>query len=76
MGSGTGVRQERQEVSSTDSPRVKGSIPVRGSFLFAEIIWSNTILADLPELSTLGKTRIYFFWFTLFPLTSEDVNVV
>ena len=30
MGSNTGVRHERQEVSSTDSPRVEGSSPVRG----------------------------------------------
>ena len=31
MGSSTVVRNERQEVSSTDSPRVEGSSPVRGS---------------------------------------------
>ena len=49
MGSSTGVRHERQEVSSTDSPRVEGLSPVRGSFFFAEFICSNTILADLPE---------------------------
>ena len=48
MGSSTGVRHERQEVSSTDNPRVEGSSPVEGSF-FAEFICSNTILADLPE---------------------------
>ena len=48
MGSSTGVRHERKEVSSTDSPRVEGSSPVRGSS-FAEFICSNTILADLPE---------------------------
>ena len=34
MESSAGVRHERQEVSSTDSPRVEGSIPARGSFLF------------------------------------------
>ena len=28
------VRHERQEVSSTDSPRVKGSSAVRGSFFW------------------------------------------
>ena len=49
MGSSTGVGHERQEVSSTDSPRVEGSTPVRGRFFFAEFICSNTILADLPE---------------------------
>ena len=49
MGSSTGVRHERQEVSSTDNPRVEGSTPVRGSFFIAEFICSNTILADLPE---------------------------
>ena len=32
MGSSTGVRHERQEVSSTVSPRVSGSTPVRGKF--------------------------------------------
>ena len=49
MGSSTGVRHERQEVSSTHSCRVESSSPVRGSFFFAEFICSNTILADLPE---------------------------
>ena len=49
MGSSTGVRHERQEVSNTDTSRVKGSIPARGSGFFAEFICSNTILADLPE---------------------------
>ena len=48
MGSSTVVRHERQKVSSTDSPRVEGSSPVRGSF-FAEFISSNTILASMPE---------------------------
>ena len=48
MGSSTGVRHERQEVSSTVSPRVKGSSPVRGKF-FADFFNSNTILADLTE---------------------------
>ena len=57
MGSSTGVRHERQEVSSTDNPRVKGSNPATGNF-FAEFICSNTILADLPEPSTLGKPRM------------------
>ena len=37
MGSSTGVRHERQKVSSRDSPRVEGSIPVRGSFVFCWI---------------------------------------
>ena len=32
MGSSTGVRHERQEVSSTDSPKVEGSNLVTGSF--------------------------------------------
>ena len=49
MGSSTGVKHERQEVSSTDNPRVEGSTPVRGGGFFAEFICSNTILADLPE---------------------------
>ena len=49
MESSTGVRHERQEVSSTDNPRVKGSTPLRGRGFFAEFISSNTILADLPE---------------------------
>ena len=49
IGSSTGVRPERQEVSNIDSLRVKSSSPVRGSFFFAEFICSNTILADLPE---------------------------
>ena len=47
MGSSTGVRHERQEVSST----VRGSrvqVLLEVAF-FAEFIWSNTILADLPE---------------------------
>ena len=35
MGSSTVVRHERQEMSSTVSPRVEGSTPVRGKF-FAE----------------------------------------
>ena len=35
MGSSTVVRHEIQEVSSTVSPRVKGSTPARGKF-FAE----------------------------------------
>ena len=37
MGSSTVVRHERQEMSSTVSPRVGGSNPVRGNF-FAEFI--------------------------------------
>ena len=57
MGSSTGVRHERQEVSSTDNPRVEGSNPATGNF-FAEFICSNTILADLPEWTTLGKPRL------------------
>ena len=48
MGSSTGVRHERQEVSSTVSPRVEGSNPVGGKF-FAEFFFSNTILASMPE---------------------------
>ena len=48
MGSSTGVRHERQEVSSTVSPRVEGSTPVRGNF-FADFFLSNTILASMPE---------------------------
>ena len=32
MGSSTVVRHERQEVSSTVSPRVEGSTPVKGNF--------------------------------------------
>ena len=34
MGSSTRVRHERQEMSSTVSPRVEGSTPVRGVFFF------------------------------------------
>ena len=37
-----------QEVSSTDSSRVKGSSPVRGR-LFAALFFSNTILALMSE---------------------------
>ena len=47
MGSSTGVRHEG--LSSTESPMVEGSSPVRGNFFFAEFTCSNTILADLPE---------------------------
>ena len=54
MGSSTGERHE--EVSSTVSPRVEGSTPVRGNF-FADF-YSNTILADLTEWSIYGKPRI------------------
>ena len=32
--SSTGVTHERQEMSSTDSPRVEGSTTVRGRFFF------------------------------------------
>ena len=54
MGSSTGERHKRQEVSSEQSnPRVEGSNPATGEF-----ICSNTILADLPEWSTLGRPRI------------------
>ena len=49
MGSSTGVRHERQEVNSTDSPRVEGSSPIRVVFFFAEFICANTILALMPE---------------------------
>ena len=44
MGSSTGVKHERQEVSSTD--RVQLLLEV---VFFAEFICSDTILADLPE---------------------------
>ena len=57
MGSSTGVRHERK-VSSAVSPRVEGSTPVRGKF-FAYFFYSNTILADLTELSIYGKTRLF-----------------
>ena len=50
MGSSTGVRHERQEVSSTISPRVEGSNPVRGKFLLS-FFFSDTILASMPERS-------------------------
>ena len=53
MGSSTGVRHERQEVSSTVSPRVKGSSPVRGNFyanFFPLIqfwqIWQNDLFME------------------------------
>ena len=50
MESSTVARHERQEVSSTDSPRVEGSSPVRGMFFFfAEFICYNTILTSMPE---------------------------
>ena len=55
MGSSTGVRHGRQEVSSTLGSRVQ--VLLEEGFFFAEFICSNTILADLPELSTLGKPR-------------------
>ena len=56
MGSSTGVRYERQEVSSTVSPRVEGSSPVRGKF-FAEFfsliqfwqIWQNDLFQENLE---------------------------
>ena len=48
MGSSTVVRHKGQQVSSTVSPRVEGSNPVRGNF-FADFFYSNTILADLTE---------------------------
>ena len=48
MGSSTVVRHERQEVSSTVSPMVESSSPVRGK-VFVEFFFSNTILADLTE---------------------------
>ena len=47
------MRLKAQEVSTTDSPRVKSSIPVRGNFLlyfFALIeiwqIWQNDLFTD------------------------------
>ena len=48
-----------QEVSTTGSPRVEGSIPVKGNF-FAVIICSYTILADLTEWSIYRKSRMHF----------------
>ena len=39
------------------SPRVAGSIPVSGNF-FLNLLCTDTILAELPELSILGKTRL------------------
>ena len=48
MGSSTVVRHERQEVSSTVTPRVKGSSPIRYKF-FAQLFFSNTSLPDLTE---------------------------
>ena len=38
--------------------RVEGSSPVRELFFFAEFICSNTILAKMPECSTLEKPRL------------------
>ena len=46
MGSSTGVRHERQGVSSTVSP-------------FLRNFFSNTILADLTEWSIYGKPRLH-----------------
>ena len=48
MGSSTGVRHERQEVSSTVSPRVEGSTPVRGNFFadFFSLIQYNSGRSD------------------------------
>ena len=43
------ARHERQEMSSKDSPRAKGSSPVRGSFILLNLFCSNTILASMPE---------------------------
>ena len=37
MGSITEIRYEGQEESSTDSPRVKGSSPVRGKFFLLNL---------------------------------------
>ena len=51
------MRDKRQEVRSTDNPRVEGSNLAICNF-FAEFICSNTFLADLPESSTLGKPRL------------------
>ena len=56
MGSSTGVRHERQEVSSTVSPTVEGSTPVGGNF-FAKYfslmqfwqIWQNDLFAEKLE---------------------------
>ena len=50
MGSSTGVRHERQEVSST--PRVEGSSPVRGSFFFFEKLLN---LFGLIQGSSVGQ---------------------
>ena len=51
MGPSTVARHERQEVSST----VQVLLEV---VFFADFICSNTILADLPDWSTVGKHRI------------------
>ena len=71
MGSNTGVRRERQEVSSTDSPRVEGSSPVTGCFYLAEFICSNIVLASMPEYSTLGKPRLRTYGIYVTPYCSQ-----
>ena len=40
---------QTQEVSTTDSPRVEGSIPVRCNFFAVFSFYPTTILADLTE---------------------------
>ena len=55
MGSSTVGKAWEQEVSTTDSTRVKGSSPVEVSFLL-NLFFCNTILADLTEWSIYGKT--------------------
>ena len=67
MGSSTVVRHERQEMSSTASPRVKGSTPVRGNFL-AEFfslkqfwqIWQNDQFTE--KLDCLCNSLCELHW--------------
>ena len=53
MGSSTISKAWEQEVSTTDSPGVESSSPVRGKFFAV-----YTILADLTEWSIYGKNSI------------------
>ena len=57
MGSNTGVRHERQEVSSTDSPRVEGL--VRGNFFAVFfLLYCNSGLPD--RMIYIRKNSIEF----------------
>ena len=56
MGSSTDVRHERQEMSSTVSPRVEGLTPVRGNFFADFFLYYNSGRSD--RMIYLWKTSI------------------